>query len=290
MALLKDWGRRAVPRSVRNWVRAPGKALRWGWGELQYVVGRRQVREIRPGWRVVCHPLAYGQAYHAQQDDPDQIAEFDSFVAHCTAGMVLFDVGAHFGLFSLAAVHYGGPAARVLAVDASPVAVRMTRIQAALNGASDRVRACQACVCDQTGSQDMVAVGVLADGYFVAPAPHHTARDATSVPATTLDRLAEESALRPTHVKIDVEGYEASVLKGGVRLLSGPDRPVLFLELHHQLIRDRGQDPLHPWTLLEEMGYEVSGSDGRPIDRDAALARPLVRVVAASRSPIAQAK
>ena len=232
---------------------------------------------------MVCHPLAYAHAYHAQQDDPDQIAEFDSFLTHCTPGMVLFDIGAHFGLFSLAAAHFGGPAARALAVDASPTAVRMTRIQAALNGASDRVRTLQACVCDEVGTRNMVAVGVLADGYFDAPAAHHAARDATAVPAVTLDRLAEESGLRPTHVKIDVEGYEASVLEGGRGILSGDAPPLLFLELHHEMMRGRGQDPGRPWDLLAKAGYEVSGTDGRPADRGAALGRPLLRVIAVPR-------
>ena len=88
---------------------------------------------------------------------------------HCTPGMVLFDLGAHFGLFSLAALHYGGANAQAVAIDASPVAERLIRIQAALNGVAERVTVIRACVCEHSGVRDMVAVGVLADGYFSAP-------------------------------------------------------------------------------------------------------------------------
>ena len=152
-------------------------------------MGARNTVELRPGWSLLCHPLAYHHSYHAQREDPAQVAEFDGFLAKCTPGMILFDLGAHFGLFSLAALHYGGPTARAVAVDASPTAVRMTRIQARLNGVQDRLSVVQACVCDVPGVRDMVAVGVLADGYFACPDRDHPPRDRTTIPATTLDDL-----------------------------------------------------------------------------------------------------
>lgn len=83
--------------------------------------------------------------------------------------MILFDIGAHFGLFSLAALHYGGRDARAIAVDPSTVAVRFLKIQAGLNDAVDRLRIVEASVAAHTGRQDMVAVGVLANGFYVVP-------------------------------------------------------------------------------------------------------------------------
>jgi hypothetical protein len=36
---------------------------------------------LRPGWFLVHHPSAFRFAYFAQQNDPDQVTEFDGFVA-----------------------------------------------------------------------------------------------------------------------------------------------------------------------------------------------------------------
>jgi FkbM family methyltransferase len=235
---------------------------------------------LRPGWHLVCHPLAYPRSYRAQREDPEQAAEFDGFIAACRPGMVLFDVGAHFGLFSLAALHYGGPTARAVAVDASPTATRMTQIQAQLNGVADRCTVVCACACQEEGVRGMVAVGVLADGYFTPAGRDHCGRELTATPAITLNELVERTGLWPTHLKIDVEGYEGEVLRGAQRLLTHDPAPMLFIELHNVLLRELGEDPVAILALLEESGYRFSAPTGRPVCKELILSRSLVRFVA----------
>lgn len=277
--LLKSVARRAVPRELRNWLKHPGRSARWVWNDVRFRAAGGTPVAVRPGWAPVCHPSAWDFSYHAQQDDPDQVAEFDSFVAACTPGMVLFDVGAHFGLFALAALHYGGPAARAVSVDPSVTAERMMLTQARLNGLGDRWAVLRAAVGAADGEQDMVSVGVMTGGYLMPPSAGHTGRELTRVPTLSLDGLAARFG-RPTHVKIDVEGLEADVLAGGGKLLAGPDRPTLFVELHHQMIRDRGGDAGRPVQLMAGFGYRFEGTDGGPLDPATLPARPLVRVVA----------
>ena len=108
MSVLKHSVQILMPRRMRNWVRSPTRATRWVWNEALFGIGIRHRSEMRPGWFLVSHPSAYRFAYFAQQNDPDQVSEFDGFIDKCRPGMVLFDLGAHFGLFSLAALHYGG--------------------------------------------------------------------------------------------------------------------------------------------------------------------------------------
>jgi predicted nicotinamide N-methyase len=79
---------------------------------------------------------------------------------------------------------------------------------------------------------------------------------------------------------VDVEGHEAAVIRGGQRVLSQPVSPKLFIELHNQMIRERGGDPCETLSLLESSGYETFAADGGPVDRDHILSRPLIRVVA----------
>lgn len=150
-------------------------AARWLWDGVKFSLGKTSRVEMRPGWSIECHPTAYRCAYYAQNDDPEQAAEFDGFVNNLSPGAVLFDLGAHFGLFSLAALHYGGPTALAFAVDPSPVSVDFLNIQARLNHHQDRLCVIQAAVSDRVGSQGMLAAGVPASGYYVAPDANHPA-------------------------------------------------------------------------------------------------------------------
>lgn len=271
--------RTCLPRPVRNWLRAPARSAAWVWDEFKHLVRVDQVIELRPGFQVRCHPAAYHFAYYAQAADPEQIAEFDSFIAHCQAGMTLYDLGAHFGIFSLAALHYGGTRARSLAVDPAPMAARMLAIQAQLNQVGERLTVVQAAVGERAGWQHMVAVGVLASGYFLTADADHPASEQTLAPAITLDQLVHETGSVPTHVKLDVEGAEAAALRGGSQVLAQA-APLLFLELHNRIIRERQGDPAETLALLDRFGYQTFALDGAPLSRESILNRPLIRIVA----------
>jgi FkbM family methyltransferase len=279
MGITKVLARGLLPREARNWLRSSVKSIRWVWGEWAYYLGIRETISMRPGFSLQCHPLAYAHAYFAQLEDPDQIQEFDTFISSCTPGMRLLDIGAHFGLFSLACLHYGGPSAQAIAVDASPTAARMMDIQSRLNQAADRLRVVQACVCERTGVRQMVSVGVLADGYYVAPALDHTERDKITVDATTIDHMVEHFRFQPTHVKIDVEGFENLVLTGGRRTLSSNSAPIIFLELHNEIVRVNGDDPVQILTMLRGWGYSFSDSNGSVLSDEDILTKPLIRIV-----------
>jgi FkbM family methyltransferase len=272
-----------VPRAVRNWARSPSVSARWAWDEVKFSSGVKKVIQMRPGWSLTCHPAAYRCAYFAQQSDPEQIAEFDCFINNSSAGMILFDIGAHFGLFSLASLHYGGPTARAVAVDPSPTATRFIAIQARLNRMTDRLHIIQAAVGEQTGRQSMVSVGVLASGYYVAPKSDHPASELSQAALVTLDSIADELKVIPTHIKIDVEGYEAAVLRGGRKILSQASAPILFIELHNEIVRESGGDPVESLILLRDYGYQTFTTDGLPIGDNEILSKPLIRLIAERR-------
>lgn len=281
MSVMKSVARRLLPRSARNWLRQPAQSLRWGWASLRAGLGGTTRLELRPGWPLRSHPGAYSFAYHAQADDPDQVAEFDQFIRHCTAGMTLFDLGTHFGLFSLAALHFGGPAARAVAVDPSPLACRVVRFQSRANGLSERIRIVQAAAGDGGADEAMVSAGIGSAGYFVRPSKDHPTGEQVHVTGISIDGLVATTGWMPTHVKIDVEGYEAGVLRGGSATFARPDPPLLFLELHNDLIRDAGGDPQECLDILAHWGLETWDVRGRRYPTAEILAQPLTRLLAA---------
>jgi FkbM family methyltransferase len=280
VAAVKHLARLLVPRKVRNWLRSPSDSMRWALAQARYFAGGTDIVQIRPGWSLVCHPAAQRFAYFAQNNDQDQIAEFDSFLREITPDAVLIDIGAHFGLFSLAVLHYGGPKAISIAVDPSPMAVRFIRTQAELNQVSERLHTLEAAISDKVGRQSMVSVGILSSGYYVRPSEDHTPGELTSTPTTTIDQLVQELDLRPTHVKIDVEGDELAVINGACQILSRDHAPLLFVELHNEMVRQNGGHPQETLSRLRTFGYQTFATNGDILDDQTILESPLIRIVA----------
>lgn len=178
----------------------------------------------------------------------------DEFRVQAALAPVVYDVGGHIGLYSLAAAACN-PAARVFAFEPSPVNHATLERNAALNG-FDRVRAFNVGVGDKEGA----ARFILRAGAEVC-STNHVLREgdetgAVEVPIETLDRIVESGrAPAPDLVKIDVEGYEARVLHGMERVLER-DRPVLMLEIHPAFMAQYGDSPEEMDRFLAERGYE----------------------------------
>jgi FkbM family methyltransferase len=284
--LLKRAVRYSVPRPVRNWLRSPAKSAEWLWDSAKFSFGGTETLRLSPAIAISLHPHAFRHAYAAQITDPGQSAEFENFIRQCNDRMVLFDIGAHYGLFSLIAAACG---ARVIAVEPSPIAMRMIKrhismnraTNGAMNGANAKIQVVQAAVSDGAGWLQMLSSGIFSEGYFrlVTGRP---ARELTQVRAMTVDDLTSEFGA-PTHIKIDVEGHEAAAVRGARKTLTR-DAPQLFLELHTELrSKDRG-DPSLTLKELKSVGYEAWSLDGRRLADDEILKESIVRIVAAPKS------
>jgi FkbM family methyltransferase len=272
--MVKNAIRAVVPHSVRNSLRSPWRSAAWLWDSAAYSLGRTKAIELAPGWNLICHPHFYKVVHSAQLADSEQSEEFRNFFARCSEKMFLFDIGAHFGVFSLAAAHRGG---RAVAVDPSPTAIDMITVETKLNRCADRVHTLQAAVSDATGDMSLLSSGPFSEGYFKV-VRGRMERDLTKTHAVTLDQMASEFGT-PTHIKIDVEGHEASVLEGARKLLAEKS-PFLFLELHNDMISEEGGDPAEALNILDSLGYQVHGPDGDAMTRNAILRLPIVRVTA----------
>lgn len=272
---LKYAVRATVPRPMRNWLRSPAKSADWLWAALRFRLGSVEHVAVAPGLSLLFHPRAYRVYLDAQVHDPEQREEFSNFVQHCRPGMRLFDVGAHFGVFSLVAAQIGGTA---VAVDPSPTAVKMIETGARLNQLGDKIRAVQAAVSDADGKLHMLDAGVFSDGYYKLAGQGRPMQELTSTPAITVDDLYRDFGA-PTHIKIDVEGHEAAVLRGASRTLA-ECKPLLFLELHNQMVRSDGGDPRAALAQLARLSYATYALSGEPIDDDSILQARIPRIVA----------
>ena len=174
----------------------------------------------------------------------------------------------------MAAARFGG---RAIAVDPSPEAVEMIRIERTLNNCANRVAAIRAAVSESNGTIDMLSSGVFSNGYFKV-ASQRPKSELTPIQALTIDQMSLQFG-PPTHIKVDVEGHESAVLRGA-RTTLRQYSPILFLELHNEMVISAGGNPCDVLDELTALGYITFGPDGRGIDTRTILARPIVRIVA----------
>ena len=98
------------------------------------------------------------------------------------------------------------------------------------------------------------------------------------VSLTRYDQIVGQQGIL-NHIKIDVEGQEAAVLRGGRETLNRFS-PILFLELQNEMVNAEGSDPNFVLDELAQLSYEPFTHRGNSIPRDAILQQPISRIVA----------
>ena len=148
------------------------------------------------------------------------------------------DVVAHVGLYTVAAAVHGP--GRVLAFEPNPSARAQLDGNVALNGCAN-VLVVPKAVGDAPGSA-LLHVPRTPDPSFSSLAAGRFAEgEPIDVELTTVDAEVEAAGLRPSVVKIDVEGGELAVVGGMQRTLER-HRPVLLVEVSEDSARELAQE------------------------------------------------
>jgi FkbM family methyltransferase len=170
----------------------------------------------------------------------------DLMLAIVKPGDLVVDVGAHVGVFSLAAAAAG---CHVLAIEASRTNARLLRASAARNG-FERLRVVHAAASSRRGTLCFHASGPW--GHVVGP--RDRLRSAPTKAVRIDDLLARTAARRPAFVKLDVEGSEIRALRGMTAMLKGAAPPILYESNGHCLSFYR-RTPGELMAVLEALGY-----------------------------------
>lgn len=268
--------RRATPRGLRNWMRNPRASARWLGTAWRWRRSGAVRLDLGSGITLLCHPES-ARTFGAFRSDPDSMAEFAEFRAAAGPGSRLYDVGAHYGFFSLATLALGGPSSRVLALEPSQRACRVLDANLKLAAAGGRALAVRAAAGPRDGTLAMIAGGIASENYMFAATGNRP--DTVAVPQYSLPGMERLCGWIPTHLKLDIEGFEYEVLTAAENLAALASwRPTLFLELHCDFIRQRGFDPGDVLRALAGRGYRSLSHHGSHAAPGDILTRPLARL------------
>ena len=159
---------------------------------------------------------------------------------------LVFDVGAHHGLHTICMARH---AARVVSIEPNPHNVAVLKQNIRLNlldNVAIRQVAVGASPCKIKLLQDSDQGGVVLREAGISPT--------VDVELLTLDQLAHDHGF-PQLLKIDVEGFEAAVLRGAAQVLQ--TRPKIAIEIHVDWVSRYGSSVPEVVNLLNLKSYRA---------------------------------
>lgn len=155
-------------------------------------------------------------------------------------GDLFVDIGANIGSYSILAAAAG---AKVLAFEPIPKTFEALQKNIRFNGLEDLIDARNMGLGAEVSTLEFTA-GLDTVNHVVSEADHGV--ETISVPVDTLDRCLGKR--QPSVIKIDVEGFETSVLKGAAKALDSQKLLALIVELNGSGARyGFDEQALHDW-------------------------------------------
>lgn len=165
-------------------------------------------------------------------------------------GMVVFDIGAHVGFYTLLSSQLVGSRGSVIAFEPLPENVVYLKKHIELNCISNAM-VFEAAVSNCSGQEFFKKGNTRSTGHLVSEGGEIVVR------TISLDDFINEGKLPlPDCLKIDVEGDEMNVFFGAQQLLS-KHKPMIFLDVH-------GKENYHScYNFFNVLGYALFLIDGK---------------------------
>jgi FkbM family methyltransferase len=176
------------------------------------------------------------------------------------SGGVALDIGANIGAHTLSLARAVGPTGKVYAFEPTDFAMEKLRRNLALNpDLEKRVVCAQVMLMDRRGAkaQPLYASWPLGDTRGVHALHRGRKKQSGKARATTLDAfLAKHRVGRVDFIKLDIDGFECSMLKGARRTLKRW-RPAMVLELSPHQLDEQGGSIEELTQILRKAGYAL---------------------------------
>jgi FkbM family methyltransferase len=253
------------------WKRLKGNLSRWlGHSPLAYVPVR--VRGgLAKGARWTLLPYSMYWRGHSEADVENAIRQVGDL-----RGAACWDLGAHFGFFTVGLAFAVGADGEVAGFEPDPVSFARCQRHIRMNRLAN-VRLFHAAVSAEPGDADLLLYGDagLSTSHLAYPGESGVGATRFRVRTVRLDDLVAAGEIRPPRlVKVDVEGHGASALRGAGKTVER-HRPAIVMSFH---TLDEFEETRR---LVDPLGYRMFAcrSDGpqpwsQPVTSDTRLLLP----------------
>jgi FkbM family methyltransferase len=182
------------------------------------------------------------------------------------SGDRFIDIGANVGFVSMLAAWCVKADGKVIAFEPNPVVMKRLREHVEQNNLGQVITLHSFGLGDTDAELTLRLPGRFTGQATMAPLDESEgpASAEYKVPVRVGDEVfANLDASRPTFVKIDVEGFECTVLDGMQKTLARL-QPAVFTEITESLLLRAGKSPDDVFNRMHELGYEGYGLDYTP--------------------------
>jgi FkbM family methyltransferase len=205
---------------------------------------------LTPNVRFNMQREAYEPFAHFSRTHPEMVREMKSFLKLTKNRHCLLDIGALYGIFSLGFTN-NNKNSIAHAIEPSPTSFNILLNNIKLNTSVD-IRAYKLALGSSKGRLRMKYQG----RHLVTLANNEKCKYTISVDVDKLDNFIKKHKLSPDCVKIDTEGFEYNILKGGYHYLK-KHKPIIFLEVHLPWLQQYGISARQLEALIYSLDYEV---------------------------------
>lgn len=208
--------------------------------------------------RIMLAALESGQFYEPE------VSYF--FTNMLNPGDTVVDIGAHIGYFSVLAGRIVGPEGKVFAFEPEPGNYRRLRDHLAQNGLR-QVQSFNVALGSSQGTAEMYFNSDNDGGHAFWDVAEHQLCERTreegkrlSAEVVVLDHVLAglQPGQGPRLIKIDAEGMEYEILKGGLRTIIGHEVPFVICEINRFALERMGSSEAQLRGFMRLIGYQVS--------------------------------
>lgn len=179
------------------------------------------------------------------------------FLRHLKEKMVIIDVGAHVGIYTMLAAELVGSSGEVHSFEPTPSTYRILEKN---TSSLKQVKVNNLALSDKIGTVCFMDYGAGYSAYNTASTSGGQGLSKTAVgitvPTTTLNSYCIDKKLKPSLIKLDAEGFESAIIRGTTMLISKDSktqRPLIILEVAGGTEWDSNRK--ESFALLENESY-----------------------------------
>jgi FkbM family methyltransferase len=196
-------------------------------------------------------------------------------------GETVLDVGAFVGIYALLEARWAGSRGRVVAFEPTASSAALARRHLGWNMEGERVTLVEAAVSDRESVAQLHTYAAQAMPYSNSLVPAADVQGTgliESVRVTTIDAVCRDLGIRPTLIRMDVQGAEVHAIRGARETIAASPGLRLVVEMHPQCWPAFGVTPDDMRRVVDDCGLAMRPLvDGEPLfgrDAHAVLFKP----------------